>query len=74
VEKAAVPAPDVMTIDVAPTARRHKAIVTDAALKVGIEIALADQTVRHREVMTIDVVRLTTATIVVAEAPAGLRT
>ena len=73
-EKAAVPAPDAMTIDVAPTVRRHEAMVTDAALKVGMEIVLADQTVRHRDVMTIDVVRLTNATIVVAETPAGLRT
>ena len=73
-EKAAVPAPDAMTIDVAPTVRRHEAMVTDADLKVEMEIVLADQTVRHRDVMTIDVVRLTNATIVVAETPAGLRT
>ena len=73
-EKAAVPAPDAMTIDVAQTARHHRAMVTDADLQVGRESALADQTVRHRDVMTIDVARLTNATIVVAEAPADLRT
>ena len=55
-EKVAVPASDVMTIDVAQTARHHRAMVTDADLQVGMEIALADQTVRHRNVMTIDVV------------------
>lgn len=53
-EKADVPPPGAMTIDVAP-ARRHGAMVTDATLKVGMVIALADQTVRHRDAMTIDV-------------------
>ena len=69
-----VPPPDAITIDVAPTVRRHEAMVTDTALKVGMEIVLADQTDRHRDVMTIDVVRLTNATIVVAEAPADFHT
>ena len=79
--------------------------VIDVVLKVGMEMALADQTARRRhvakltaeigrkagiqidrdgqkvhqevqrrEAMTIDVVRLTNATIVVAEAQADLRT
>ena len=73
-EQADVPTPGAMTIDVVPTVRHHGAMVTDAVLKVGREIALADQTVRHRDVKTINVVRLTNATLVVAEAPADLHT
>lgn len=47
-EKADGPAPDAMTIDVAPVDHRREAMVIDEALKAELEMAHADQMVlRH---------------------------